>query len=168
MHDRRGQPAMEAMQILPALHGRAMHDGWKSYFVYPCAHALCNGHHLRELEFLQERYPQAWETGLIDLLLEIKEAVERSTTAHRSRLSPAQRKAFEKRYDALRQRGYRANPAPARPGSEDGSNDRLLSTCWTVFGITKPQSWLLCMILRFRLIAKHPLWIITRQNEISA
>jgi transposase len=125
VHDRRGQPAMEAMQILPGLQGRAMHDGWKSYFVYPCAHALCNGHHLRELKFLQERYPQAWETGLIDLLLEIKEAVERSTAVHRSSLPPAQRKAFEKRYDALLQQGYRANPAPARPDEQPRKRGRI-------------------------------------------
>jgi transposase len=118
VHERRGQPAMDKMGILPALRGRAMHDGWKSYFLYPCAHALCNGHHLRELKFLQERYPQEWETGLFQLLLEIKEAVETAALAQRTNLPMSQSRVFEKRYDALIQQGYLANPPPARPDDQ--------------------------------------------------
>jgi transposase len=114
VHAKRGQPAMEAMGILPKLHGRAMHDGWKSYFVYLCAHSLCNGHHLRELKFLQERYPQEWEIGLVDLLLEIKEAVEAAKLAQTSSLPRAQIKVFEERYEALLQQGFQANP-PSEP-----------------------------------------------------
>ena len=80
-----------------------MHDGWKSYFAYWCAHALCNGHHLRELKFLQERYTQAWKQGLVDLLLEIKQAVDNAKLANSSSLSSIQLQAFEERYKALLQ-----------------------------------------------------------------
>ena len=66
VHAKRGQQTMDAVEILPKLHGRTMHDGWKSYFLYGCAHGLCNAYHLRELEFLQERYPQDWQTSLAD------------------------------------------------------------------------------------------------------
>jgi transposase len=125
VHAQRGQPAMETIDILPKLHGRAMHDGWKSYFVYPCAHGLCNGHHLRELKFLLERYPQAWENGLVDLLLEIKEAVETAKLAQASSLSPVQMRAFEERYDALLQQGFQANPPPQPQENQPKKRGRL-------------------------------------------
>jgi transposase len=125
VHAQRGQPAMEAIDVLPKLHGRAMHDGWKSYFVYPCAHGLCNGHHLRELKFLQERYPQAWENGLVDLLLEIKEAVETAKLTQASSLSPVQMRAFEERYDALLQQGFQANPPPQRQENQPKKRGRI-------------------------------------------
>lgn len=117
VHPKRGQPAMEAMGILPKLRGRAMHDGWKSYFAYSCAHALCNGHHLRELKFLQERYPQGWEADLVDLLLEIKAAIEEAKSTQASSLSPGQLSAFAERYDALLCQGFQANPSPELLGN---------------------------------------------------
>jgi transposase len=116
---------METMKILPGLRGRAMHDGWKSYFVYPCAHALCNGHHLRELQFLQERYPQAWEKGMASLLLEIKNAVEKAADAGLTSLPLAQRTAYEARYDALIQQGYLTNPSPTKPGNQPKKRGRI-------------------------------------------
>jgi transposase len=125
VHARRGQPAMDAINILPKLRGRAMHDGWKSYFVYLCAHALCNSHHLRELKFLQERYPQVWESGLVDLLLEIKDAVETAKLAQASSLSTLQTKTFEERYEALLQQGFQANPLPEHPEDQPKKRGRL-------------------------------------------
>ena len=165
VHPRRGQPAMETMKILPGLRGRAMHDGWKSYFVYPCAHALCNGHHLRELQFLQERYPQAWEKGMASLLLEIKDAVKKAADAGLTSLPLAQRTAYEARYDALIQQGYLTNPSPTKPGNQPKKRGRIkrsppLNLLDRLRDHTKLLSWLLCMILRYRLTT-------TRQNAIS-
>jgi transposase len=61
LHDKRGRLAHEAIGILPKRMGWVMHDGYRSYDQYPQAqHALCNAHHLRELLFLHERYPQPW------------------------------------------------------------------------------------------------------------
>jgi len=125
IHPKRGQQAMDEMGILPKLHGRAMHDGWKSYFHYTCAHALCNAHHLRELAFLQERYPQDWETNLADLLIEIKEAIDAAKIAQASSLSPVQLSAFEQRYDLLIQQGFQANAPPQRPEDQPKKRGRI-------------------------------------------
>jgi transposase len=77
---RRGQPAMEAMGILPVFKGTAVHDSWASYYAYECDHALCNTHHLRELIFAHERYGQQWAARLKACLLEANEEVRTAKT----------------------------------------------------------------------------------------
>ncbi len=112
VHAKRGHQASEAIGILPDLHGRAIHDGWKSYFHYKALqHGLCNAHHLRELSFLQERYPQEWEGQLIDLLIEIKTCVD-NVRETQSELPKEQLTDFERRYDAIISQGMQANPLP--------------------------------------------------------
>ena len=125
MHTRRGQPAMDAIGILPGLKGRAIHDGWKSYFKYPVLHGLCNAHHLRRLKFLEERYPQAWVTELADLLVEMKEAVDTSRQASLTCLTSARLIAFEHRYDRLVAKGLRANAPPERPEDQPKKRGRI-------------------------------------------
>jgi transposase len=112
VHAKRGQEAMKAIGILPEYCGTAVHDGLKSYWTYDQArHGLCNEHHLRELEFIGERYPQDWERKFGDLLMEIKTAVDlvRGTQPH---LSKAQLSDFNARYDELVAQGLEANPPP--------------------------------------------------------
>ena len=112
VHAKRGHQATDAIGILPDLHGRAIHDGWKSYFRYEgLRHGLCNAHHLRELSFLQERYPQDWEGQLIDLLVEIKTCID-NVRKTQSELHKEQIADFERRYDEIITQGMQANPLP--------------------------------------------------------
>ena len=76
-HKKRGKEAMDDMDILPWFKGVAIHDHWWPYFRYTeCQHALCNAHHLRELQAVVEKHAnQTWAQLLKVLLLEINTAV---------------------------------------------------------------------------------------------
>ena len=74
-HEKRGTDAMNAVGILPKFRGILCHDHWKPYYKYDCTHALCNAHHLRELEGVWEGDKQQWAKDAKSLLEEINRAV---------------------------------------------------------------------------------------------
>jgi transposase len=74
-HINRGGEALDEIGILPAFSGILCHDHWKPYFKYGGSHALCNAHHLRELERAMEQDKQQWAAKMIALLKEINTAV---------------------------------------------------------------------------------------------
>ena len=125
IHPKRGSLAMDAIGILPNLQGRAMHDDWMSYFKYPIQHGLCNAHHLRRLKFLEERYPQKWVTQMVDLLVAIKEAVEKAQAASRTCLTRRKLVAFKSEYDRLVKQGLRLNRPPKRPAGQPIKRGRI-------------------------------------------
>jgi len=76
-HPKRGTKAMDEMGILPFYKGVLCHDHWKPYYRYrSCIHALCNAHHLRELERAWEQDHQRWAKDMKTLLIEISKAVD--------------------------------------------------------------------------------------------
>lgn len=112
-HEKRGKEAMDAIDILPKFNGRAVHDHWKSYFKFDCDHALCNSHHLRELQYITEQYDQAWSGKMKQLLLEIKDAVDMAKLQFNSKsLESSVLEGFEKRYEEILLEGCKANPPP--------------------------------------------------------
>ena len=116
---------MDAIGILPELHGRALHDHWRPYFHYTtCAHALCNAHHLRELKFITDQYHQPWASDMGTLLVDIKAAVERAQP-RRDHLTPAQLAGFEARYAHALAHGRRANPPRPASARAPGQRGRL-------------------------------------------
>lgn len=69
-HEKRGQLAMEAMGVLPGYCGILCHDHWKPYYCFEeIKHALCNAHHLRELERAFEQDNQQWAKKMQTMLL---------------------------------------------------------------------------------------------------
>jgi transposase len=76
-HKQRGGEAMVEAGILPLFKGVLCHDHWKPYYNFvACLHALCNAHHLRELERAWEQDGQVWAKAMQDLLRKINEAVK--------------------------------------------------------------------------------------------
>ena len=121
LDEKRGTVGIDHAGILPHRIGKSVHDDWSAYYTYENAdHASCNAHHLRELAFLQERYPQDWEGAMVELLLSIKETVAKAVAQGQSGLAPEQIVAFEIRYDELVQQGLALNPVSERPLGQRG------------------------------------------------
>ncbi len=75
-HKKRGCEAMQAAGIIPSFKNVLCHDHWKPYFTYQqCQHALCNAHHLRELERAFEQDQQQWARKMQVLLKTINQEV---------------------------------------------------------------------------------------------
>ena len=111
VHEKRGRAAMDYFTILPDFCGRLIHDFWKPYLTYSCAHGLCNAHHLRELTFLFEQQDQPWAKAMFDLLLEMNEFVR----THPAPLTEEQKAPWLEQYRKILTLGWQANPLPAPP-----------------------------------------------------
>jgi len=152
IHPKRGAEALEAIGILPDFGGRAIHDFWKPYFSYGCAHGLCNAHHLRELIFVHEQHHQDWANTMIDCLLDIKKAVAlaKPTMDH---LTKIQIRDFEVRYQNILNDGYAANPLSACPADAEKKRGRRKKpspgTCSNDSTSTGRKPWLSCTTSAF-------------------
>ena len=124
-HKKRGGEAMKAMGVLEHFHGTLCHDHWKPYFQLDCRHALCNAHHLRELERAWEQDGQQWAKAMQDLLLEMNEATDKAGGC----LTENDADKFRRRYRDVLTRGESECPPPApkdKPGRVARSKSRNL------------------------------------------
>ena len=129
VHPKRGGEATDAIGVLPGFHGTSVHDGWTPYRRYPCRHALCNAHHLRELAWVEEQDGQPWAAEMAALLRAIKGAVDTARAAGRGGLSARTRATFRRRYARVIAAGLAANPPPppATPGARPRRGRRTQS-----------------------------------------
>src|SRR3990167_460123 len=124
IHEKRGQLATLAIGILPEFAGVLVHDHWKPYFAYPCLHALCNAHHLRELKWVDENLKQRWASHMATLLVEMKTAV---MTCSESALPKHVTSLFEARYQAILAEGLKQNPLPEKRIGQRGRQKKGLA-----------------------------------------
>src|SRR5260221_7172464 len=115
VHPKRGKKALEAIGILKDFQGVSVHDGWRSYWQYPCQHALCNVHHLRELTFLHEEQQQDWAGQMKTVLLDIKAAVDQARVEGHPSLPSLEVADWKAQYLAVLHQGYQANPPDPPP-----------------------------------------------------
>jgi transposase len=110
---RRGVTAMDAMGVLGHMSGVLVHDGWSPYRSYDSlTHALCNAHHLRELDALGDVKGQRWAADMARLLSGTWQRVLDAKAVGTTSLSAGELTTLRASYDALITRGQRANPPP--------------------------------------------------------
>jgi transposase len=121
VHARRGYEALEVINLLPRFRGVAMHDGWPSYYRFDMKHALCNAHHLRELQFVVDSTGQQWARDMMHLLVRMNRATDASARGVLSKHAVA---AYRSQYWRLLDEGHQHNPAtltdPARKHRKGG------------------------------------------------
>lgn len=76
IHQKRGTEAIDDIDIIPRYGGTIIHDCYPSYFTYDNVdNALCGGHLLRELKFVEDSTKDRWATNMKKLLQEAAETV---------------------------------------------------------------------------------------------
>jgi transposase len=123
-HRRRGREAMNAAGVLPGFRGVAVHDGWRSYRGYTdAAHALCNAHHLRELQAAAEA-GHDWAHHLADVLRYAYTRVSAAKADGRDTLDDQALASIRARYDGHLRQGLDATTN--RPKSDPARLARRL------------------------------------------
>lgn len=121
-HAKRGTEAMNDMDVLPDFKGISVHDHWKPYFTYTkCRHALCNAHHLRDLQWVIERHPDhKWASKMKNLLLEINEEVTKAGGV----LIKKERLTYREIYRKILKEGDAESPVPIQPPIQQGQQKK--------------------------------------------
>ena len=120
-HQKRGGEAIDDMGVLPHFQNILCHDHWKPYFNYGCLHALCNAHHIRELERAWEQDGQQWAKEMQEFLLETNKTVK----DHGGNLPPGISNQFRERYRSIIEKGHKECPPPDETKRKKGQRGRL-------------------------------------------
>lgn len=122
--EKRGQAAMDRMGILSQYEGTLCHDHWQPYYNYHrCSHALCNAHHLRELERAYEQEAQQWAKKMQTLLLTLCQEVEQKGGV----LSGPRISHYRKQYRLLLKEGEKECPVVPKIKGKKGRTQQSFS-----------------------------------------
>ena len=114
LHDKRGKDGLDHAGVLPRFAGIAVHDGFAPYRHYTAAgHALCNAHHLRELQAIIEADPdttQTWARAMDRLLRDLQRTVAVAKSCGHDDLDVLQLAGYRGAYQQIIATGYRENP----------------------------------------------------------
>ena len=107
VHPKRGKKAMNSEHsLLPGYKGWAIHDCWRSYFLFAsCFHAVCGAHLLRELQALIERQ-STWAERMRELLLYAYHQSEKGTSKVKNF------KLISNQYDRICEMAEQEEPPP--------------------------------------------------------
>ena len=121
-HPKRSSAAMDEAGILPEFRGVAIHDHWQCYNKYNnCSHAFCNVHHLRELTRAYEQDNALWAKEMKQLLLEIKQSVDKAKSLGKSYLDAISKQSYRNQYRAILKEALSTYPnAPAQAHGKRG------------------------------------------------
>jgi transposase len=121
-HQKRGTEALNEMGILPFFRGVSVHDHWLPYYTYKtCEHALCNAHHLRELEWVKEKFPtHTWAKEMQNFLRELNVTVDKAGGL----LAAKEQQEQTARYQAILATADSESPPPAMPIPKEGEKKR--------------------------------------------
>jgi transposase len=114
--------------LLAGVAGIAVHDHWKPYYTMKgVLHALCNAHHLRELQALVEHEQEDWARKMQTLLRRACHAVNLVREQGRP-LKPRLVARIERRYDAIVAEGLAFHQAlpPLRRAQRRGWKPRRI------------------------------------------
>ena len=114
-HVKRGSDAMDEIGIIPNFSGILCHDHWKSYYNYNCLHALCNAHHIRELERAIDDN-QNWAKEMQDFLIKANKEVINAEGI----LSKKAVEASRKKYKLILEKANIECPAPTKIAGKRG------------------------------------------------
>lgn len=122
VHAKRGTEAMVDMDVLKLFKGTLVHDFWKSYLDFFCAHALCNVHHVRDLTFCHEVENSIWAGQVKELLLDLNAKVQlaKEADSNARSLNKEELHYWYKKYDALVNEGFRMHPIPEKQKGKRG------------------------------------------------
>lgn len=112
-HEKRGKEAMVFGGILPDYKGTIVHDYWKPYYKFAeCNHALCNAHHLRDLQYIIDSYKHEWAFEMQQFLVWSKGVVDSAKGNGLAKLDEPELRQITEIYNGIIQRGYDEVPPP--------------------------------------------------------